>query len=145
MGLVFGVVAGSIAGWGFAELTRESPRRLALGVTYGFVLWLGAVPVTLADAWFRSIGFTQARRGWADTISFVLAIAGGAVLGVLRGASRRAIVAGAAAVLAITMAMGGPVPVGRSVRALEILFAVLAACVIGGVTVAYLEPRLRQS
>jgi len=143
MGLVFGIATGLAAGWGFAELTQDSPKRFRLGVSYGFMLWLAVVPVTLANSWIRSTGFNRTHETWTDVISFGLAILGGAALGLLRGKSRRAIVAGAAAVLFLTMAMGGPVPVGNSVRAVEILIAVLLASVVGGVSVAYLDPLLR--
>ena len=62
----------------------------------------------------------------------------------LRGRAVRAMTACALAAVFVTFAMGGPVPVGRGVRAVEILFGVLAASLVGGAVVGMLAPRLER-
>jgi hypothetical protein len=145
-GLVFGVLAGMAAGWAFAELKVEhtpAHSRLRDGVTFGVLLWLAVVPVTLANAFLRHTGFAKTHEAITDTIAVILAVLGGSVLGWVLSHRRRGAAAGAAGVLMLTAAMGGPVPVARSVRAVEILFAVLAASVLGGIILAFLEPLFR--
>ena len=73
----------------------------------------------------------------------MLAVAGGVTLGWLRGPRKRAMLACAVAALAVTMAMGGPVPIRNGVRPVEILLAVLVASLIGGAIVGLLEPHMR--
>jgi len=139
-GLVFGVLAGAAAGWAFGEMWRDERTTVRSGLLFGFMLWLAVVPVTLTNAALRSTGFAYEHRDVTDAIAIVLAVAGGLALGWLRAHRLRATIACAAAALVVTMAMGGPVPVGRSVRAVEILFAVLAACLLGGAVVGLLTP-----
>ena len=142
-GLVFGVIAGAAAGWAYAEL--EPAASLRSGLVYGMLLWLSVVPVTLTNAALRSNGFAIEHRAMTDAIAIVLAVAGGVAVGWLRRRTWHATVACAVAAVVLTLAMGGPVPVGRSVRAVEILFAVLVAALIGGAIVGMLEPRLRRA
>jgi hypothetical protein len=145
-GLVFGVIAGTVAGWAFGELQPVGAiASVRAGLRYGWMLWLSVVPVTLVDAGLRASGFAYAHRDATDAIAIVLALAGGATLGVLRGRSRRSVVACAMAAVVVTMAMGGPVPVGRNVRTVEILLAVLIASLVGGLMVGLIEPRLRHA
>jgi len=144
MGLVFGVVAGAVAGWAFGELQPDiANATLRSGLSFGFMLWLSVVPVTLGDAALRANGFVYAHRTASDALWVVVALAGGVVLGVLRGRGWRAVVACAAAALVVTLAMGGPVPFARNVRTVEILFAVLLASLVGGAMVGLIQPRLR--
>lgn len=144
-GLVFGVIAGAAAGWGYAELqSRDSHSGVRWGLTYGVLLWLSVVPVTLVNAALRATGYAQAHVAVADTISVVLALIGGATLGWIRTRRLRAAIACATAAIVVTMATGGPIPVGRSVRAAEVLFAVLFAALIGGVVVSLIAPRLER-
>jgi len=143
MGLGFGTAAGLAAGCAFALVMPDSPARVRTGAIYGLLLWLAALPVTLVNIGLRATGFAAAHESWTDAIAVTLAILGGALLGRIRGRSLRAAICGAAAVLMLTMAMGGPVPVVRSVRATGILFGVLIASVAGGVIVAVLERVIR--
>jgi hypothetical protein len=143
MGLAFGTVAGIAAGWAYAELEPQaaSQRR---GLTFGLLLFVAVVPVTIVDATLRSIGFTQQHRDLADAISVALAVAGGATIAWLRAKRVRPSVAMGVAALSLTLAMGGPVPAMRNARAAEIYLAVAAAALFGGVMLAFLEPRVRQ-
>jgi len=144
-GLVFGMLAGAAAGWAYAELQPPaSTGSLRSGLAFGVLLWLAVVPVTLANAPLRTSGFAHAHESLTDAIAVVLAVAGGAALGWLRAARLRAVVACGAAAVVVTMAMGGPVPVVNGVRPIEILFAVLAASLIGGAVVGALTPRIER-
>ena len=144
-GLVFGVLAGAAAGWAYGELSRDKETSVRSGLAFGVMLWLSVVPVTLTNAALRASGFAYAHRDITDAISVTLAVAGGLALGWLRARQRRAMVACAVAALVVTMAMGGPVPVARNVRTVEILFAVLLASLIGGAVVGLLAPRLERA
>ena len=55
---------------------------------------------------------------------------------------RRGALAGAVAALLLVVAIAGPVPVGRSPRALRIFIAVLPAAMIAGATLALLSPEI---
>ena len=140
VGLVFGVIAGAVAGWALGELMPEV--NLRRGLTYGLLLWLSVVPVTLSNAALRANGFAYTHRTLTDAIAIVLALAGGITLGWIRGRRWRAVLSSGIAAVVVTMAMGGPVPVGRSVRAVEILFGVLLASLLGGAVVGLLAPRI---
>jgi len=145
-GLVFGVIGGIAAGWAYAELTRNiADTRVKDGIVFGFLLFLSVAPVTLLNVVLRANGFAHAHVTITDIIAVVLAVGGGATLGWLRARHWRAALACAAAALLLTFAMGGPVPMGRSVRAVEIFFAVFAAALLGGLVLGLLEPRMRES
>jgi hypothetical protein len=143
-GLVFGVIAGAAAGWAYGELSQSRAPTVRSGLAYGLMLWLSVVPVTLTNAALRANGFAYAHRDITDAIAVVLAILGGLGLGRLRAKRWRAMIACAAAALAVTMAMGGPVPVARNVRTVQILFAVLVASMIGGAVVGWLAPHIER-
>lgn len=144
-GLVFGVIAGAAAGWAYAELLPSAvSSSLRSGLAYGFMLWLSVVPVTLTNVALRANGFAHEHEALTDAIAVILAGAGGTALGWLRSRRWRAMLACAVAAVAVTMAMGGPVPIGNGVRPVEILFAVLVASLIGGAVVGLLQPRLRR-
>lgn len=51
-------------------------------------------------------------------------------------------IAGAAAGLLLVIAMAGPVPVGRSVRAFHIFMAVFPAAVLGGIALGLFSPSI---
>ena len=145
MGLAFGVIAGAVAGWAYGELQPAGvPASMGTGLAYGIMLWLSIVPVTLTNAALRANGFAYQHRDVTDAIAIVVAIAGGVVLGALRGRGWRSTFACALAAVVVTMAMGGPVPVGRNVRTVEILFGVMLASLIGGLAVGVIEPRVRR-
>jgi len=143
MGLAFGTGAGIAAGWAYAEVEsrKTNPRY---GLTFGLLLFLSVMPVTIVDAMLRSIGFTQQHRDLTDAVSVALAVAGGATIAWLRTRRTRPAVAMGVAALSLTLAMGGPVPATRNERAAEIYLAVLAASLFGGVMLAAVEPRVRR-
>ena len=147
-GLLAGALAGAIAGWaytdvGFDPTTRAGGDRgvgahAAAGALLGALLWLAVVPVTVVDAALRTLGVLPRYELLGVAVAVLLAVGAGALLGWRRGRTRRAAIAGAAAALMLTIAMGGPVPVGHSRRALGIFLAVLPAAVTGGAVLGVL-------
>ena len=136
-GLVFGALAGAAGGWALAELypahVALPPREAAwIGARFGAILWLLVAPVTAADALLRAVGIAPRLELVAVGVALVLAIGAGAAFGGYRARTARAIISGAAATLALTIAMAGPVPVARSPRAFGIFVAVLPAAAIAG-------------
>lgn len=140
-GLTSAAVAGLVAGWAFVELgfdraSADQPRSwaadAAAGIRFGALLWLAVVPVTLADTALRLAGIAPRFELLAVVVAVGLAIAGGMFLGSRLGGTRRAVVAGAAATLLLTIAMAGPVPLPNGRRAVTIFLSVLPACMIAG-------------
>lgn len=140
-GLTSAAVAGLAAGWAFVELgfdrgSADQPRSWAAdavaGIRFGALLWLAVVPVTLADTALRLVGIAPRFELVAVVVAVCLAITGGALLGSRLGGTRRAMVAGAAATLLLTIAMAGPVPLPNGRRAVAIFLSVLPACMIAG-------------
>jgi hypothetical protein len=133
-GSLFGAsLVGSIVGWAYAELMGDDSRaiRPGRGALFGALLWLAVVPVTLTDAALRQM--TRRNEMLEVVVAVGLALLVGGVWGRLRTGHWRGTIAGAAAVFALTLVMGGPVPIANSVWALGIFFAVLPACVVAGV------------
>jgi hypothetical protein len=146
-GLVFGAIAGAGAGWAFAEcypdaVRTRSWRGVSIGAGFGGLLWIAVAPVTGADALLRAAGIAPRLELLAVAVALVLAAGGGGALGWLITRRIRGAVAGAVAGLLLTIAMAGPVPVGRSVRAINIFLAVLPAAVLGGIALAVVAPSI---
>jgi hypothetical protein len=136
-GIVFGALAGTAAAWALLEnypTLMTLPRREAarVGARFGGVLWLLVAPVTAADALLRAVGIAPRFELIAVGVALVLALGSGATFGWRRTRSRRGMISGAVATLALTIAMSGPVPVARSPRAFGIFAAVLPAAVLAG-------------
>lgn len=135
-GLLFGVLAGAVGGWTYAELYPDQPdgawRAAARGASFGAALWIAVIPVTAADVVLRWTGVAARSEYVAVAVAVLLALAGGCLLGWYRTRRRRGMVAGAAATLFLTFAMAGPVPIANSARALGIYVAVLPASLLGG-------------
>jgi hypothetical protein len=149
VGLIWGVLAGTFAGWAYTELGFEHPyharslsAQLGSGMRFGALLWLAVAPVTLGDSLLRLLHVVPRYEPVAVAVALGLAMTGGAVLGWRRMHARRAVIAGASATLVLTLAMGGPVAVGRSLRALGIFLAVLPAAVVAGLLLAGLSRSL---
>jgi hypothetical protein len=146
-GLVFGAIAGAAAGWAFAEcypvaIRTMTKRSVAIGAGFGALLWVAVAPVTGADAFLRAMGLAQRYELFAVAVAVMIALAGGAALGWLITRRIRGALAGAAAGLLLTLAMAGPVPVGRSRRALNIFLAVFPAAVLGGIALSLFSPSI---
>lgn len=149
-GLAGAAAVGAVAGWSFVELHPEASaanvrRAATAGALFGAILWLVVSPVTAVDAVLRASGLP--RNALADAVALVLGTSGGALFGWWRRRTVRAALAGAAATLLLTLAMGGPVPIANGPRALGIFLAVLpaaaAAGAILGTAIALTRPRAR--
>lgn len=133
-GLVFGAVAGAVAGWAFAELYPEQPdvkSSMVAGARYGALLWLAVTPVSVVDAMLRAVGFLPRYELVGVVLAVMIALAIGARWGWSR-TRRRGMVACAAATLALTLAMAGPVPIGKNIWAFGIFLAVFPASIVAG-------------
>jgi hypothetical protein len=133
--LMLAVLAGSVIGWSYAELYPEQSDVAASawsGSRYGALLWLAVVPVSLADAALRAVGFLPRYELVGLVVAVAIAVAAGALWGWRRTGRRRGLAASAAATLALTMVMGGPVPFARNVWAFGIFLAVLPASIVAG-------------
>ncbi len=122
--LIAGAIAGLLAGLAFAALHA-------------------LIIVPIWDRMLMGLAF-GAGAGITDAIAVLLAVSGGVAVAWLRARRVRSAVAMSLAALCLTLAMGGPVPVARSVRAAEIYLAVLVASLFAGVVLGALEPRLRR-
>jgi hypothetical protein len=136
-GGVFGATAtGAVVAWGYVEL-HPAPADVSVsalsGARFGALLWLVVSPVSVVDAVLRAIGFLPRFELVGVAIALILCISAGAIWGWHSTRRWRGMIAVAAATLALTLAMGGPVPIGKSVWAFGIFLAVLAACVVAGV------------
>jgi hypothetical protein len=115
---------------------------VSIGAGFGGLLWLSVTPVTGGDVLLRVAGIAPRLELLAVAVAVLLASAGGGTLGWLITRRTRGAVAGAVAGLLLTIAMAGPVPVGRSVRAINIFLAVLPAAVLGGIALAVVSPSI---
>lgn len=140
-GLTSAAAAGLAAGWAFVELgfdptsaDQPSPwgSYATAGLRFGGLLWLAIVPVTLADSVLRLAGVAPRFELFAVAVAIGLAVGAGLLLGSWLAGTRRAMIAGAAATLLLTVAMAGPVPLPNGRRAVAIFLSVLPACMIAG-------------
>ena len=140
-GLTSAAAAGLAAGWAFVELgfdptgaDRPPPwgTYAAAGLRFGALLWLAVVPVTLADTVLRLAGIARRFELLAVAVAIGLAVGSGLLLGSRLAGTRRAMIAGAAATLLLTVAMAGPVPLPNGRRAVAIFLSILPACMTAG-------------
>jgi hypothetical protein len=134
-GLVGAAATGAVLGVAYVELYSppDDVAAAALsGARFGALLWLAVAPVSLVDAVLRAVGFLPRYELAGVAIAVVLALSAGALWGWRRTRRRRGSLVVAGATMALTMAMGGPVPIGKSIWAFGIFLAVLPACVVAG-------------
>lgn len=134
-GLVGAAATGAVLGVAYAEL-YSPPDDVAAGAirgaTFGALMWLAVAPVSLVDAVLRAVGFLPRNELAGVAIAVVLAISAGALWGWRHTRRRRGATVVAGATMALTMAMGGPVPIGKNIWAFGIFLAVLPASVVAG-------------
>jgi hypothetical protein len=142
-GLLFGALTGVLAAWAMTELNPEletAPVGNAVrsGIGFGATLWLLVSPLSVLYALVRTHGLRPRYELIEVGVAVTLAIGFGAAFGWYRARRRRAAAAGGLATLGLMLAMGGPVPIERSVRALGIFVSVLPAAAISGGALAIL-------
>ena len=122
-GIPFAIAGGLAMSWAYYELrSRRSVATAWNGMAFGFLLWLTLFPMTAFGALARATGFHGEDDSWEIVFELILSIGTGAVVGFLLGRRWRAALALGAATLALTLVMGGPIPITNSARAAR-LFA----------------------
>lgn len=122
-GIPFAIAGGLAMSWAYYELRRGRSVATAWnGLAFGFLLWLTLFPMTAFGALARATGFHGEDDSWEIVFELILSIGTGALVGFLLGRRWRAALALGAATLALTLVMGGPIPVTNSARAAQ-LFA----------------------
>lgn len=126
------------AGLGFAGAYNEAAeagprwRSLAGGMAFGLVAFATLAPATAFSNTLRVTGVgANGVIGFVGTLA--LAVVSGAAAGWLVTRRRRGAFASAAATLALTIAMGGAIPVVNSARAALLYVGFLPICVAAGI------------
>ena len=138
-GVPFAILTGITIAWAMdATAAARGPLTIASAGRFGSALWLTLAPATALENGLR----LAARRipeslGVAAAVS--LAVVSGGCVGwfVARGrdsADGRTALAWAGASLALTLAMGGPIPVANSTRAAWLYAAFLPMCAGAAIT-----------
>lgn len=141
-GIPFVIAIGVAVTWAYHEFVKSVPKRVCStgGLRFGALIWLSALPATaLANVMRIQSGGTLPTG--VDVAAAVLAFAGGALALWLVTHSRRAAIAGAVAALVLLAAAGGPLPVVRGGRVVELWFGLLVLETTGGVLLAQLYKR----
>lgn len=126
-GIPFGVGAGLVMGWAFWELRSGGRWRATAGggFAFGLLMWVTLIPMTAFGAVVRATGIHGTDNVWETVVECLLAFGTGVLSGCLIGRRWRAALAAGCAGLGLALAMGGPIPVTNSARALW-LFAAFA-------------------
>jgi hypothetical protein len=141
-GIPFVIAIGVAVAWAYHEFVKVVPKRVCAtgGLRFGAMMWLSAWPATALANLMRA-KLQTSLPAWMDVVSFVLALAGGAmVIGVVTR-SRRAAIAAAVAAAVLLTAAGGPLPVIRGGRVTELWFGLFVLETAGGVILAQLYKR----
>ncbi len=141
-GLPFVLAIGLAVAWAYHEFVKAAPRRAcaAGGLRFGALMWLSAWPAT-ALANVMRVRTQASLPAWFDYVALVLALAGGALALWAVTRSRRAAVAGAVAGAVLLAAGGGPLPILRGGRVVELWLGLLVLETIGGVVLAQMYRR----
>jgi hypothetical protein len=136
-GLPFAFLAASAITWAYADLLRERHIRpgLSQGALFGLLLWLSVIPTTLMGVLFRISGLHQTAGNGELAAELLVA----ALTGVLGGAivrSRRLAISLAILVIALVLAMAGPIPVINGHRPLLLLLGFLPIYVVAGIALS---------
>lgn len=141
-GIPFVLAIGITVAWAYHEFVKAAPARACAtgGLRFGALMWLSAWPAT-ALANVMRLRLDSSLPFWVDVTAFVLALAGGALALWLVTRSRRAAIAGAVAAAVLLATGGGPLPVVRGGRVVELWFGLLVLECLGGVALAMLYRR----
>lgn len=146
MGVPFVIAIGIAVTWAYHEFVKAVPTGACTtgGMRFGALIWLSALPATALATWMRARVSSSGASlpGWVDWASAALALAGGALALWSVTRSRRAAAAGAAAALVLLALMGGPLPIVRGGRVLELWFGLFVLETLAGALLAQLYKRL---
>lgn len=139
VGIPFVIAIGVAMSWSYHEFAKAASARICItgGLWFGALMWLAALPAT-AFANIERVRTHASLPAWFDYVSLVLALGGGALALWLVTRSRRAAGAGAIAAATLLAAAGGPLPVLRNGRVVELWFGLFILEAIGGVLLAQL-------
>ena len=133
-GVPVAIVAGIAIAWAMDETAAaRGPITLAEAGRFGSALWLTLAPATI----FENVLRLAARRipeSLGVAAAVCLAVLSGASVGWLLTRRRTGIIAWAVASLALTLAMGGPIPVVNAARAAWLHAAFLPMCAGAAIT-----------
>jgi hypothetical protein len=137
-GLPFAVAAGAAIAWAFQAWGSGG---LGSGLRFGLLLWLSLGPMTGFAAWLRLSGLHSTSADWELVAECAVAVGSGAAAGWATRRNRRMMLRMAIALLAMTLAMAGPIPVTNSVRAARLYMGFLPIYCGAGVILAALGYR----
>jgi hypothetical protein len=126
-GLPFALLAAIFITWMFANL-RQSGRlhgTLPHALMFGALLWLSIFPSTAVSAISRVSGFHRTLETLEITVSLAVAAITGAVMARFFRLNVRLQIASAALVVALVVAMHGPIAVSNGVRPLLLFLGFL--------------------
>lgn len=129
--------------WAYHEFVKTVPKAVCStgGMRFGALMWLSALPAIALASWMRVKFGSASPPAWVDVVAAVLALAGGALALWSVTRSRRTAIAGAIAALVLLAAGGGPLPVIRGGRVLELWFGLFVIETLAGAFLAQLYKR----
>lgn len=141
-GLPFVIAIGVSVSWAYHEFAKPVRRRTSAagGLRFGALIWLAALPAT-ALANIVRVQTSASPSVLVYAAALTLAGAGGALALWLVTRSRRAALAGAVAATVLLAMAGGPLPVLRGGRVVELWVSLLVLEAVGGVVLAWLYRR----
>lgn len=141
-GIPFVIAIGVAVSWAYHEFAKPVPSRVSAGggVRFGALIWLAALPATALANLVRLRTGTSLPL-WVDLTALALSLAGGGLALWLVTRSRRAAIAGALAATILLALAGGPLPVVRGGRVVELWFSLLVLETLGGALLAWLYRR----
>lgn len=141
-GIPFVIAIGVTVSWAFHEFAKSVPKRVSAGggLRFGALIWLSALPATaLANVVRVRTGDDPSLLVYAAALA--LAVAGGALALHMATKAQRAAIAGAVAATVLLAMAGGPLPVLRGGRVVELWVSLLVLEALGGVVLAWLYRR----
>jgi hypothetical protein len=141
-GVPFVIAIGVSVTWAYHEFVKTVPKAVCStgGMRFGALMWLSALPAIALASWMR-VKVGTSLPAWVDAVAAVLALLGGALALWSVTRSRRTAIAGAIAALVLLAAGGGPLPVIRGGRVLELWFGLFVIETLGGALLAQLYKR----
>jgi len=133
-GVPFAILTGIAIAWAMdATAAARGPLTVAVAGCFGGALWLTLTPATILENGLRLAGRRIPESlGVAAAVS--LAVVSGGCVGWFVTRRRRGVLAWAGASLALTLAMGGPIPVVNAARAAWLHAAFLPMCAGAAIT-----------
>lgn len=146
MGIPWVVAIGVSVAWAYHEFVHAMPSRICStgGLRFGALMWLSAWPATALASWMR-VRTGGSLPDWVGYAAAALALGGGALAmwAATEGSNRRrAAIAGAVAAMVLLAVGGGPLPVIRGGRVLELWLGLFILETLSGALLAQLYRRM---